>query len=60
LGDCLREVYESDLGAPLPDHLANLVDRFTEAAREPAAQPETNPRDGTADVDSHLTAVRPF
>jgi hypothetical protein len=47
LGDRLRDVYEADLRAPLPDHLTALVDLLTDAASEPARQPLTTAQDGT-------------
>jgi hypothetical protein len=52
LGDRLREVYEADLAAPLPDHLTKLVEQLAEPAQEQGAMDETPPDNAAATVSS--------
>jgi hypothetical protein len=59
LGDRLRDVYAADLDAPLPEHLADLVNRFADAAPEPAPQPPPIPHDDRSAVDTVLDASVP-
>jgi len=46
LGDRLRDVYEADLGAPLPGQLTKLVDLLVDAASEPARHQVTTAQSG--------------
>jgi hypothetical protein len=48
LGDRLRDVYEADLTAPLPDQLTELMGLLADAAGEPAGQPVTTAESRTS------------
>jgi hypothetical protein len=52
LGDRLREVYDADLAAPLPDHLTKLVAQLAEPAQEPGATDQIPPDNAPATVSS--------
>jgi hypothetical protein len=52
LGDRLREVYEADLAAPLPDHLTRLVARLSEPPQKAGPTDQTPPDNAPAPVSS--------